>query len=103
MSRLRVSSHRLEIEAGRWTKTVKTPLVNRKCKMCNVLEDEFHFILECPLYRDLRTELISKYFWRRPNMPKFVELCMSEAINRQKKISMFIEKAFKIRKLVLYH
>ena len=38
--------------------------------MCNVLEDEFHFILECPLYRDLRTELISKYFWRRPNMPK---------------------------------
>ena len=103
MSRLRVSSHRLEIEAGRWTKPVKTPLVKRKCKMCNVLEDEFHFILECPLYRDLRRELISKYFWRRPNMPKFVELCMSENINRQKKLSMFIEKAFKIRKVMLYH
>ena len=45
LSRLRLSSHRLEIEMGRWAKPNKVPLDNRKCKICNVVEDEFHFIL----------------------------------------------------------
>ena len=40
----------------------RTPLDNRKCKMCNTLEVEFHFILESSLYRDIRKQLISKYF-----------------------------------------
>ena len=53
LSRLRLSSHRLEVEVGRWTKPNKTPYERRKCKDCNVLEDEFHFLFECPLYTDL--------------------------------------------------
>ena len=75
---------------------------NRKCKMCNILEDKFHFILECSLYRDIRKQLISKYFWGRPSMPKFIELCMSENRKLQKNVSMFVEKAFKIRTQMLY-
>ena len=64
--------------------------------MCYVLEDEFCFILECPLYMDLITELISKYFGVG-QYAKNVELCMSEHINRQKKsVSMFIEKTLKL-------
>ena len=102
LTRFRVSSHRLEIECGRWTRPEKTPLDNRKCRICNALEDEFHFILECPLYEDLRKQLINKYFWSRPNMPKFTELCMSDSIILQKRLSMYVEKAFKIRKLALY-
>ena len=102
LTRFRVSSHRLEIECGRWTRPEKTPLDNRKCRICNAVEDEFHFILECPLYEDLRKQLINKYFWSRPNMPKFTELCMSESIILQKRLSMYVEKAFKIRKLALY-
>jgi hypothetical protein len=43
LTRLRVSAHRLEVEAGRWHKPEKIPFENRKCKHCNVLEDEFHF------------------------------------------------------------
>ena len=46
MSQYRVSAHRLEMVAGRWTKPNKTPLEHRKCKQCNTLEDEFHFVLE---------------------------------------------------------
>ena len=80
----------------------ETPLDNRKCRICNALEDEFQFILECPLYEDLRKQLINKYFWSRPNMPKFTELCMTESIILQKRLSMYVEKAFKIRKLALY-
>ena len=38
LSRLRVSSHRLEVETGRWAKPNKIPLTDRKCKICNVLK-----------------------------------------------------------------
>ena len=72
-TRLRVASHRLEIEAGRWHKPNRTLVEERKCLFCrNSLEDEFHFVSECPLYQDLRQEYIKRYFWARPNIPKFI-------------------------------
>ena len=58
LTRLRTSSHRLAIETERWTKPHRTPRFERKCQLCNTLEDEFHFVLECPLYRDLRVKYI---------------------------------------------
>mgnify|MGYP007091316851 CR=1 FL=1 len=39
-----------------------------KCQLCNTFEDEFHFLLECPLNYDLRPLLIDKYYWKQPNM-----------------------------------
>ena len=49
-TRLRTSGHILAIETGRWTKPHSTPRLERKCQLCNTLEDEFPFMLECPLY-----------------------------------------------------
>ena len=43
LCRLRVSSHRLEIESGRWHKPEAIPFQYRTCQHCNVLEDEYHF------------------------------------------------------------
>ena len=74
LSRLRLSSQRLEVKVGRWVKPNKVPYGNIKCKICNVLEDEFHFCLECPLYAELRNKYISNYNWCRPNNPKFIHL-----------------------------
>lgn len=53
-SKLRMSSHRLEIEAGRWVRPNRIPIDERKCSFCHILEDEFHFVLECSRYVDLR-------------------------------------------------
>ena len=50
---LRTSSHRLEIGIGRLARTEINPFENRKCKHCQKLEDELHFILECPLYSNI--------------------------------------------------
>ena len=47
MSRIRISSHRLKIEAGRWHRPQSIPLNERKCIIYNNVKDEFHFILEC--------------------------------------------------------
>ena len=43
LSRLRLSLQRLEVEVSRWAKPNIVPYENRKCKIGNVLEDEFHF------------------------------------------------------------
>ena len=63
IARLWCSSHRLEIEAGRWHKPIRTPVENRKCKRCDVIENEFHFLFECPLYSELRQQYLDCYFY----------------------------------------
>jgi len=59
LSRLRVSSYRLAIEIGRWHKPNVIPRHERKIPVCSKLEEEFHFLLECPLYSDLRKTYIN--------------------------------------------
>ena len=55
------------MEVGRWAKPIKIPSKNRKCKICDTLEDEIHFVLECALYVEIRQKYISKYFWKHPS------------------------------------
>ena len=52
-----MSAHRLAVEVGRWHTPTKIPYNERKCQVCNTLEDEFNSLLECPLYNDLRQSL----------------------------------------------
>ena len=52
-SKLRVSSHRLEVESGRWVRPNRVPIHERKCSFCNILEDEYHFVLQCSAYSEL--------------------------------------------------
>ena len=49
ITRFRISSHNLLIEMGRHRNVQRR---NRTCQFCNTgeIEDEFHFILKCPLY-----------------------------------------------------
>ena len=54
MSRIRLSSHRLMVETGRWHRPHSIPYEERKCIVCDTIEDEFHFILECSRYADIR-------------------------------------------------
>ena len=97
LSKIRMSSHRLEIEAGMWDRPQSIPLNERKCRVCNVLEDEFHFILECSLFKELRKRFIKRYFSLRPNVPKFVELMTSENVKVIKDLAMYVYESLKIR------
>ena len=49
LTQLRISSHTLEVESGRY---IKKPISERICKCChlNQVEDEKHFLCICPLY-----------------------------------------------------
>ena len=57
-TQLRVSSHRLAIETGRYTKPI-TPRSQRFCNHCtqNVLGDEMHFLLSCSKFAAQRKAL----------------------------------------------
>lgn len=50
VAQLRMGAHRLAIETGRWVKPRKVPRAERVCRVCNagVVEDEVHFLFECP-------------------------------------------------------
>ena len=102
ISKLRMSSHRLEIEAGRWVRVNRVPVNERKCTLCNVIEDEYHFVIECQRYTELRKKYIPKYYCQRPSMHKFIELITSENNRYIKNLGSFVYQAFKTRSELLY-
>ena len=57
LSRLRVSSHRLVVESGRWVKPIRIPFHERKYSNCSIIEDEYHFVIDCPFNMDLRQNI----------------------------------------------
>ena len=67
ISKFRCSSHLLAIERGRHTKP-KTDICNRICYHCNIIEDEFHFLINCPLYDQERRNLFISVQSQYPNL-----------------------------------
>ena len=55
----RISSHDLRIETGRYD---KIPRHERLCSLCNCnkIEDETHFLLNCPSYSSITDRFFSK-------------------------------------------
>jgi hypothetical protein len=85
LTRLRTSSHHLEIERGRYT-IPKTPAELRVCNQCNegLVEDEKHFVITCKKHVLLRKELYNVACSNVPgfsdmsDQEKFIELFTSE-------------------------
>ena len=104
LSRLRMSSHPLMIEKGRH---FKPPIerVDRKCPMCkDLIEDECHFLITCPLYNDDRDDLFqfvrstSRLFDEIPeDIQKFVFLLTNENELVMSKLAAFVYKSLKKR------
>ena len=101
-SKLRMSSHRLAIESGRWVRPTRIPVDDRKCTLCEVLEDEYHFVIECNRYVELRKKYIPKYYWQRPSMIKFVELLNTTNKKLLRNLSIYIFLAFKYHSEQMY-
>ena len=75
MSKLRHASNELNIVTGRFAAN----RVNREQRICTLcvlreIEDDFHFVNKCPVYSAIRSKYISRYFYRRPSVFKYVSL-----------------------------
>ena len=55
---------------------INTPRSERLCKFCNlcVLENEYHFLLVCPLCRYIRQKYFNSYYFHWPILNKFENL-----------------------------
>ncbi|MEW8545044.1 MAG: reverse transcriptase family protein [Candidatus Thiodiazotropha sp.] len=89
LSRFRCSAHKLMIEEGRYRNIERN---NRLCKCCNMnfIEDEFHFLLICPAFRDIRMSILPKYYCRWPSKQKFIKLLGASQTGILKKIGKYI-------------
>ena len=98
LSKLRCSSHTLAIEKGRHTKP-RTNISDRLCLYCsnNTIEDEKHFVVQCPFYSEERKHLFKKVHSINPSFvhmsddAKFVHLFCS---NDERILAWFGKKLF---------
>ena len=92
LSQFRLGSHHLSIERGRWN---NTEYVERKCTMCEVIEDEYHFVIECVKFHDLRIKYLPKVLYTKPSMFKFINYLNSKDENSLRKIGLYLHYAFR--------
>lgn len=92
VSRFRCSAHKLMIEEGRY-RNIERKL--RICQFCNlnVIENEYHFLLVCPAYRDLRATILPNYYCRWPTKNKFINFLKDNQSGNLKKLGKFLYKA----------
>ena len=91
ITKLRLGSHNLFIERGRWN---NTNYLDRKCLQCNDIEDEYHFVIICPKFLDLRTKYIPKSYYTKPSMYTFLNLINNDNEKMFKNLGLFLHHAF---------
>ncbi|MEW8546880.1 MAG: reverse transcriptase family protein, partial [Candidatus Thiodiazotropha sp.] len=92
LTRFRCSAHKLMIEEGRYRNIERN---SRICQFCNlnVIENEYHFLLVCPAYRDIRTTILPNYYCRWPTKNKFINLLNDNQSGILKKLGKFLYQA----------
>ncbi len=59
ISRFRIGCHGLRVDTGRWADGVHLDRIDRLCLACKSLhgvEDEQHFLFDCPGYSQIRSQ-----------------------------------------------
>jgi hypothetical protein len=101
ISQFRLNSHILNIEKGRHTKP-KTPECQRLCVLCHQckVENEYHAMIECVFYADLRKTFFSVLKQHDPNILHgnvFNNIMKSKDSKVQFGLGKFLQKLFKKR------
>ena len=80
LAQFRVSAHSLEIERGRYSGMART---ERICKIYqSSIEDEYHFVFICDIYKDLRVKYLPREYIISPSVFKFKKR-FSDSSNEQ--------------------
>ena len=96
LSRVRCAAHKLAIEEGRYNNTLVNARICLKCNM-NCVENEYHFILICPFYRNLRNDIFPRYYCHWPTIHKFEYLLSCKSKSLTVKLAKYVYKATKLR------
>ena len=72
LAQFRVSAHGLEIEKGRYSGIARSDRICMPCQLS--VEDEYHFVLICDIYKDLRDKCLPRQIVQSPSVFKFNRL-----------------------------
>ena len=89
LSIFRTTNNRLPVERGRWEN------VDRSQRFCNLrtgnmLDDEFHYLLECKYFIEERKKYLPIFYLRHVNTLKFQKLMSTKNLKLLKQLSRFI-------------
>ena len=97
LSRFRAGCHGLRVDTGRWSDNVHLDRQDRLCLVCKSsqhVEDEQHFLFECPVYSSVRLRHAS-WFQDVSSVPDFFVKCDPNACGG------FLRSCFSLRSTVL--
>ena len=96
LAKFRCGCINFEINRGRRVNIMRE---NRFCTFCNLqkVEDEYHFLLECPCFYEFRILYIPRYYYHNHSSIKFVNLLCTENKTILRNICIYLEKALKMR------
>ena len=102
ISKLRLSAHQLRIETGRYARN-RLDRALRLCTLCDKsdLEDEYHFVLVCPVYDSIRKKYIRPFYYKRPNIFKFINLMQTNQLTVLRNLGKFLSESFALRKTLM--
>ena len=97
-TKLRLSSHPLRIETGRYGND-RINQNQRYCLICGSgdIEDEYHFVCICKPYETIRKHYLKKTYYVRPSVAKFIDLLQTINKSVLLRLCKFIHEAFVIR------
>ena len=83
--------------------TPRIPRHERTCKVCTSqeVEDEYHFLLLCNAYLDIRQKFIPAKFYTAPNKHKFYVLMATRSDKYILALANYVYYAFEKRKRML--
>ena len=89
-TKFRLSSHNLNIETGRYKGVERN---NRICQCCNleVVESEYHFLLICPKYAEIRKKYLNQTSWQ--TIEKFTRLMSTKSKRKYTCIAKYLKEA----------
>jgi hypothetical protein len=95
--KFRTGNHFFPCETGRWE---NIDISERKCFLCdkNDIGDEFHYLLTCPFFNNLRKQFIKRYYYVNPNILKFIDLMTLKPSKQLTQLCKFIRTLINVVK-----
>ena len=87
ITQLRLGSHHFMVERGRWK---NLEYIDRICMKCNDVEDEYHIVMICQKYTDLRKKYLPTTLYEKPSMYKFIQYLNIEDLDSLKNLGLFM-------------
>ena len=92
IAKIRLGSHNFYNERGKW-QCPKIEYTSRLCTECDEIEDEFHIILQCKRFNQLRKRYLPKELYERQSMYTFIDFINNVEGKQLKMFGLFCFKA----------